>query len=329
MIIRSMDEDTKGGSPMKRLLALLIALMLPFAALAESDSNVLLTLLPVMDLAAQAASLTGESIAPETPPTGAFAFHVQRLSEARGLTQEASAIANLPEAAKADHPADEAYMGIRPMFMTESDDGSALRFVGDLYQAEGQLYALDSEQYDRVTWLDRRAMAEFRRSETSPLGWELTMFSLDAEWAMEEAVAEYFTNAMAEYINPGLGFSIQYPALFGENTVTVDEKGVYGKREDASFSVTCVPNAEAVDLQGFLDGKKQEIPGAETNINDITGCGRLNAQLGEEYVMLAVYVTEGNIYQAELRYNQKLNKELSIYADYMMNSFSVDELGLG
>ena len=76
--------------------------------------------------------------------------------------------------------------------------------------------------------------------------------------------------------------------------------------------------------------KKQENPAAETNINEVSGCGRqLTALEGGGTRMDLYIVTEAWVYHAQLCYDASLAKDFALYSDYMMNSFMADELGLG
>ncbi len=229
-------------------------------------------------------------------------------------------------AAEAMEQSQERYCGVRPMAVDESGDGRAVRILGDVYLADAQLEQLTPEQYAQVEWLDRRAVVELRWENG---GWQVTSFSLDAELEMEQAAQEYFASAMMEYVNPEKGFSILYPAVFDESAVTLEANGLSGQVEGASFRVNCTANEAGWTTESFLEHQKQETPGAETNINDITGTGRLIAHWeGSTLVRIAI-VTPEHIYQAELRYDQGMSKEFSLYSDYMMHSFTVDEMGLG
>lgn len=229
-------------------------------------------------------------------------------------------------AAQAMEQAPERYCGVRPMAVDESDDGRAVRILGDLYLADAQLEQLTPEQYGRVEWLDRRAVVEVRLEHDA---WQVTSCSLDTELEMEQAAQDYFANTMVAYVNPEMGFSILYPAVFDEKSVTVEENGLFGQVEGASFCVSCTANEAGWTTESFLEHQKQETPGAETNINDITGTGRLTAQGEGGTLVRLVIVTPEKIYQAQLQYDQSMSREFSLYSDYMMHSFTVDEMGLG
>lgn len=245
------------------------------------------------------------------------------------VAEEVSLLQLLPlvdQAASAALNETAAYCGVRPMAVDASEDGDAVRILGDVYLARAQLEELTEEEYMQVQWLDHRAVVELRRTEGA---WHVTSFALDAEWEMEQAAQDYFNDTMMEYVDAEMGFSIQYPAVFGEESVTMLEHGISGRIEGASFRVECLPNEENWTIQTLLDKKKQETSGAETNIDMNTGVGILTAVEGDEHITCMAVVTPTHIYQAELRYDQSLVRDFLHYSEYMMNSFSVDEMGLG
>lgn len=218
------------------------------------------------------------------------------------------------------------YCGLRPLVTDVSGDGSTFHLLGEVYLSPLPLDQLSDAQYAQVQWLEQRALVELRRKGTA---WEVSSFSLDAELDMEEAAAQYFMETMMEYMDGQGGFSIQYPAVFGEESITQTEHGLSGQIQGASFLVERIPNQQHFTLDTFLSGKKQETPGAETNINEHTGLGRLTMQQEGTYLVVMAMVTEDWIYQAELRYDQSLIRTFLHYGQYMFNSFTVDEMGHG
>lgn len=60
------------------------------------------------------------------------------------------------------------YIGVRVMAADESDDGSAIRMIGDLYQADKPLSGMTESEYAQVRWLDKRAVVEMHRDEAAP-----------------------------------------------------------------------------------------------------------------------------------------------------------------
>lgn len=233
----------------------------------------------------------------------------------------------LADAAAADalrKDEDNRYCGVRIMAVDWNEDGDAVRLLGDVYLAENQLEKLTREQYARVQWLDQRAVVELRKADE---GWQVTSFDLEAEWEMEQAALEYFSTTMMEY--SAEGFSIQYPAVFGEDSVTFTEHGIAGAIEGASFLAERVDNPDGLTTDAILEAKKKEIPQAETNMVIHTGVGRLTAMVDDRCLIYMVLATENGIYQAELRYDQSLIKDFMLYGDYMLNSFTVSEAGNG
>ena len=340
----------------RKLLALALALCLCLcvqgAAMAEEDAS-LTAAQPLIDLTASAALRVGEeaeSIAPDGVLSQAFVQNFfllgrqadpalgitgQLLSDAaaqedylrRSFVCGGAAAGTLQESAE---PFD--YVGVRVMVVDESEDGSAMRVMGDLYQADRALAGMTEAEYAAVRWLDRRAVIDLRRSADAPCGWQVYAFSLEAELEMETAAQDYFTKTMTEYMNPELGFSLQYPAVFSEDCVRETASGVEGRLQDgtASFLAERTANDAAWTLETLMAQKKQENPAAETNINEVSGCGRqLTALEGGGTQMDLYIVTEAWVYHAQLCYDASLAKDFALYSDYMMNSFMADELGLG
>ncbi len=218
------------------------------------------------------------------------------------------------------------YCGVRPLSVDMNEDGNALRMLADVYLAQDQLEKLTDLQYEQVQWLDSRAVVEMRLTDGV---WAVVSFSMDAELEMEDAAMAYFADTMVTYVNGDMGYAIQYPAVFAEGEIISELNGISGRVEGASFMVECIANDDAWTIDALIESKKQEIPGAETNINTITGLGWLHvSQEGRETTYMAI-VTEECIYQAELSYDQSLLREFLHYGEYMMNSFTVDENGNG
>ena len=221
----------------RKLLALALALCLCVqgAAMAEEDAS-LTAAQPLIDLTASAALRVGEEaerIAPDGVLSQAFVQNFfllgQQADPALGISGQlltdtaaqedylrqsfvcgGAAAGTLQENATSFD-----YVGVRVMVVDESEDGSAMRVMGDLYQANRALAGMTEAEYAAVRWLDRRAVIDLRRSADAPCGWQVYAFSLEAELEMETAAQDYFTKTMTEYMNPELGFSLQYPAVFG------------------------------------------------------------------------------------------------------------------
>ena len=205
---------------------------------------------------------------------------------------------------------------------------TALAAVG----AAGPLNTLTEAQFADMRWLDRRVVAILRRDESAPCGWMMEACALDAQEEMEEQASNYFSQAMVEYVNVEQGFSLQYPAVFLDGQVTEEANGISGALEDgsASFFAKKLANTEGWTLEKVMAARQQENPGAEANINDISGCGRIVTRGENGFTVADIYIVTGEwVYHAQLRYTAQLAADFSLYSDYMMNSFNADELGMG
>ena len=178
----------------------------------------------------------------------------------------------------------------------------------------------------------RRAVIELRRSEASPMGWELCRFTVD-DAALEEALTEgFFAQTMMEYLNAAYGYSIQYPAIFTEDMIVETASGIQAELPDgtASFSVARMPNDGHLTMNDVLAQEQLNNPGAKVSLDGITGAGKSFLTDEEGVTHVAVFlVSDGSIYQAELNYPQAREADFAQVSEYMMNSFSADELGLG
>lgn len=233
-------------------------------------------------------------------------------------------LADAAAAAAVKQEGDSRYCGVRSMAADWNEDMDAFRWLVEVYLAEDQLEKLSEEQLAQVEWLDQRAVLELRKDEN---GWQVTSFSLDAEWEMEMIAQDYFASTMTEY-SAG-GFSIQYPAVFNEGSIELAETGISGVIEGAFFTAEALPNTQKMTTEAILSAKKQEISGAETNMNQYTNVGELTAAVDGQCVVYMVLATDEKVYQAELCYDQSLARDFMLYGEYMLNSFSVSEAGNG
>lgn len=308
---------------------------------------------PLVDLTASAAMRVGET--PETIVEGgtlseAFVYNFFLLGQTADASLGITAAMMNDTAQQADYLArafssnqptlsgiltmgeSYDYIGVRVMSADMSPDGESVRIMGDVYQAAARLDTLTEDEYAQVRWLDKRAVMDLRKDAAAPNGWKVASFSVSAELDMEEATQTYFSETMVEYINGEQGFSLQYPAVFTEDTLKEDANGISAQLADgsASFFAKKMANTQGWTLEKVLEARKQENPAVETNINEISGCGRAVVQREDGHTVADIYiVTDQWVYQAELSYAPSLAKDFSLYCDYMMNSFNADELGIG
>jgi len=312
------------------MAALLLALLLlPVCALAqEMDESGYV----ILDLAATAAigpegALEGFDEG-QTVPEG-FA---QRFLRCFGMGEMDSAAerqryladyiaAPLPEMEKVDGNADLTMGGLQVMSIDMDESGEAAMVIG-------QIYRIDEQQ--NMILLDARAVAEIHRSPQSPLGWMLHRFVIGQDLLMEEATEAYFAGVTVEYYNAKHGFAVQFPAFFPEECILEDEDGVKASlpEDGVSFFARWEEKSETIDA--LLENKKKEIPALETNKDEMTGCVQTRYVSGDGQVAVDFYLEgEESLYHAGLIFPEEAQAEYAPYVEYMMNSLTADELGLG
>ena len=338
----------------RRLLAMTgaLCLLLTTGASAEGTDE-FSAMLPLIDLTASAALRVGETpetITPDGTLSEAFVYNFfllgQQADASLGITGQMlgdiSAQAEyMGRAFSAKLPALNGiltfaetypYIGVRPMASEMSEDGTAVILYGDVYQAEKPLSAITEAEHLQVSWLDRRAVAELRRDEAAPNGWRMYSFSFEAELMMEEAAQNYFADTMVEYMNVDKGFSIQYPAVFAEENLTEDENGIIGALKDgsAAFYARRKANDSGATLDTLMADMQAAAPSATPAVNEAAMSGRLTQQRQDGMTQVdLVIVTDLYIYEAQLVYAPSLAADFALYSDYMTNSFTADELGIG
>ncbi|MBQ8653921.1 MAG: hypothetical protein IJ507_03205 [Clostridia bacterium] len=337
---------------LRRIAAAVCALCLLSGAALGADAADFTTLMPLLDLTASAALRVGENpeeITPECALSPAFVQNFfllgqeadaklgigpELLGDPGGQKQYLASVfdAALPALDTID-AADGgyAYVGVQPMASEMSDDG-VMTLYGDLYQAEGPLIGLDETQYLETAWLGLRAVAQARRDAQSPGGWRIISLVFESAAVADGGEWGYFDETMSEYQNEALGFSIQYPTLFMQGSVTENADGVSGQLADgsASFRVQRRANEQSVTLLGYAEDMLNRYADASMSLNDVSCTVRITHQRedGQTQVDMAI-VTEGWIYEAQLCYAPGLAESFALYSEYMLNSFMADELGIG
>lgn len=312
----------------KRWLALLLAgmmFMVPALGMAEGqaafDASQVAPLLDAVTSAVMAEEIT--NLSEDEPMTEALLARLMKALRDKGLDVNGNSLGNLiamplPESGL-DAEAAVKLLSLHVIHAEVNETGDAVMLVGEIADAEGEL-------------VGQRAIAELRREEASPVGWKLYRFSTDDVALEEELLESYFTRTMIEYVNAACGYSIQYPAIFTEELIVDMTSGIQAELVDgmASFSVNRVDNVDGLTLDEVLAQETQNIPGTKVAVDEITGAGR-SFLIDEEGIAHEVIfmVTEGYVYQAELNYPADQAEDYAMYVEYMMNSFSVDELGLG
>lgn len=342
---------------MLKRLSLLLALILMFCMPAGAENTVVVdevitAVQPLMDLTALAACAGAVPLSVEEGETlsAQFVHNLLLCGQTQGQelgvtaalltdTQAQRALLSglytgaLPELNPIDSIAEPySYVGVQMMSAEASPDGSAIQVVGTVYVAPDRIDRLSEDAFTAVTWLDLRAGILLRRADDAPLGWKLASFTTDTGVAVESLTDDYFGAATREYLNTDLGFSLLYPAAFGEETLREDESGISAALADgsASFFARRLANKNGDTLDTILLSRQQADADAQINVNGLTGCGRVTTVSADGVTTVDFYlVTDAWLYQAELVYAERLAREFSLYSDYMMNSFTADELGIG
>ena len=303
-------------------LALLLAGMMCAAALpglAEGtepfDAERVAPLLDAIATAALGADEATVLLEEETPLTEAFLARLTQALQHGGLDAGAlSSLVAMPVTASATGADAAEPLTMQVLTQSVSGDGDAAMLVGEAVRADGTATGL-------------RAVIELRREDASPVGWKLYRFTVGDTALEEELLEGYIAQTMMEYMNAACGYSIQYPAIFTEDTIVETATGIQAALPDesASFAVSRIDNAEGLTLEGLL---QRGLPQAW--INEATGSVQSRETDEAGVVHVAVFlVSESYIYQAELNFPQDQAGEYETYADYMTNSFSADELGNG
>lgn len=260
----------------------------------------------------------------EEAVTAAFAQRLSKALQAAGLDAGAMGdlVAMALPAQGADEGADVAQLTLQVLTTNVSGDGDAVMIVGEAVGTDGQT-------------LNQRAVIELRQEDASPIGWKLYRFTVGDVELEEELLNGYFAETMLEYMNADCGYIIQYPAIFTEEMIVQTDTGIQAALPDetASFAVSRAVNEEGLDLDGLRQleqANTSENVAAKVWINEDLGCVQSVVTDEEGITHAAVFlVSESYIYQAELNYPQDQAAEYEQYADYMINSFSADELGHG
>ncbi len=224
------------------------------------------------------------------------------------------------------------FVGFLPQTVNSAEGENGIQIIGELYWAEQPIQSLSQAEYDKVQWLDERAIYSFQKDAGALNGFRLTGFSVGSELNMEMAMQGYFDEILVEYVNTRLGFSVQYPSLFDDELLVEDEDGLSAKLADgsASFFAKRVDNVSNAELHDYLNVIADAIPGAKAQINDEFRYGTVAYTTEDGSSVFDIYVvTDKYIYQTELSYQASLADRFALYCAYLENTFMVDEVSVG
>lgn len=222
------------------------------------------------------------------------------------------------------------YIGFKPVTVNNTGDAGSLQIVGEMYMAPKALDQLAESDFPQVLWIDR-AIFTFQSDASALNGFRLMSFSTGLDLNAEEEMQAYYENITVEYVNTNLGFVVLYPAVFTDDLLVEDATGVSAALPDNSvcFFARRTENTTGNTLADHVAAVSAELPGAVVDVNEELSNGTV-FYTADGYAVLDVYVvTKDYVYQAELRYLTTLMSEYSMYNDYLLNSFNVDELAAG
>ena len=336
---------------MKKLLSMLLTLCLTlslctagYAQTADFEA-----LMPLMDLVS-AAALNSPN-APESVPgadgtlsntfVDAFIKIGQNHGAQLGVTADMLAnpaaqaellgklfAAQLPELQAVAMEEIAGYTGFHPVTVS-STDASGIQIIGEIYLADKPMNHLSEAEYTSIQWLDR-AVFTFQSDASAQNGFRLTGFSVGTDLTFEEALQGYFEEICVEYESK-LGFSLLYPAVFGDELLTEDENGVNAQLADGSagFFARRMDNTQGATLADYVSAAANSLPGSRASVHEDMQYATL-AYTADGYAVFEVYiVTHDYIYQAQLKYLVSRMSEFSMYNAYLENSFGATELSQG
>lgn len=338
---------------LRRLVVWMMTLCMAATASAEEGVWDFSALLPLVDLTASAAmrvgetpeNITADGVLSETLVYNFFLMGVQA-DASLGITADmladpAAQTEYLNQAFTAKATADSAivafeesydYIGLQVMASDMDDASNTLTLYGDLYQAEDALNALSEEQQMRMTWLNWRAVVQLHRDEQVPGGWKIDSFTFEPSVALTMDGQDSYHEATLEYVNSELGFSVQYPAEFAEDTMEEGTTGMTATLKDgtATFCVSRTANTQGISLDDRIQQVAGQYADATAAIHEVSQTGRVTGTWANGFIgVTAIIVTDSWIYEAQLSYAPEKADTFAMYSEYMINSFMVDELGIG
>lgn len=341
---------------LRKALALIIAVCLPLAggagAMAQSASD-FEALEPLMNLIASVAIIQTEgfeaiegaegmlsngfistffALRDKADPTLGLTLEMAENPEQQAAFLSKVFAAQLPALEPVTYVVGyEGFIGFRLVTVNTATGFQGIQIVGEIYRADKPLAQLSDEEQQDVQWLER-AIFSLQSDANALNGFRLTGFSVGTELRMEQAVQSYFDEILVEYVNTGLGFSIQYPSVFTDDLLVEDEAGVSAKLPDesASFFAKRADNVNESNLRDYVEIIANGITGSKAQFNEEFRYATVMYNTDEGFTVFNVYiVTDKYIYQAELSYRTDLSMQYSMYNAYMENAFMVDEVSVG
>ena len=340
----------------QKMMALLLTVCLAFGLCANAFAQPEMSadfeaLMPLMDLVCAASHLSPN--APEHVPgadetlsstfVDAFLCAGLALVPEMGITDQmlndpaaqkellgSLFAAQLPELKAVPRTEYAGYIGFHPVTINNGVGDGNVQIIGEMYQAERPMRAMEAADYASVSWIDR-AVFTFAFDSSALNGFRLTGFSVGTDLTYEQAMQGYFEEIAVEYESK-LGFMLLYPAVFEDELLEEDENGISASLPDgsASFSARRMDNENSATLAEYVSVIANGITGSVSTVYEEMQYGTVRYTTEDGYTVFDVFIlTDLYIFQAELTYLTEQSSVYSMYDAYLENSFVVNELSQG
>lgn len=211
--------------------------------------------------------------------------------------------------------------GVRPQSVNVSPDGDTVQIIGDAYRASKPLADISEDDYSSIVWLNKVVNAEFRRSDVSPFGWTVSSFSMNGHFSVDASTDSYFSSRLMEYYNESAGFSVDYPIDFMDYLQQGDN-GISGNLEDGSASFFAIRESFTANSIAELEALvRSKYPEGAITVYDVTCSVRVQQKTANSTQLDVYLLGSSSVFHMQLIYNDSLEQDYSMYAEYMTNSF--------
>lgn len=237
--------------------------------------------------------------------------------------------AQLPQLSAIETPeAINGYIGFHTT-MTSQGDAGEMQCVGEVYWAEKPMRQMSGADYLAIQW-QSPAVFNFRADSSALSGFRLTGFSIGTSLSLEMTMQQFFEKTLLEYYNSKYGYSVAYPAVFGDVVLTEAEEGFSASlpNGDADFSVKREANPSAMSLEDYTAKLAGDTGSGVYGINDEFHYGTVAYRTDAGRLVFTIFaVTKDSVYRAEFSYREELAQTYCAYAFYLENSFTVNAIG--
>lgn len=218
--------------------------------------------------------------------------------------------------------------GMQIMLASGDEATQTQQLMLELYHLQEDYYLFSDDALLHADWYGS-ALAEVIRDESAPFGWKLVAWGSADD--LEDASLDQGsgTPELREYVDERLGFSLMYPALIPEQSVTATESGMEAQSPDGQVTLSVnISDTPDATLQGTLDGLLkpedsvvESYPEQQYFTVSFTQDGQVTTQM--------VLVAGGKTAIASISYPAAEMETYAAYASCMINSFALTALSVG